>query len=124
MIIWAIVITWVVLAILFVVSDEFNIPQLAYIIAFPVYIVLFPIIKGCQFIYSVYIRNNYSYYRIGNSTLILNHKLVKMFNPEKVELHRDGKDFKSLPHKQELIDSVDELRQMGYTDKFIKELMK
>ena len=47
-----------------------------------------------------------------------------MFNPEKVELHRDGKDFKSIPHKQELIDNLDELRQMGYTDKFIKELMK
>lgn len=124
MIIWAIVITWVILAILFIVSDEFDIPQLAYIIAFPVYIVVFPIIKGYKFIYSVYIRNNYSCYRIGNSTLILNHKLVKMFNPEKVKLYRDGKDFKSLPHKQELIDSLDELRQMGYTDKFIKELMK
>ena len=122
MIIWAIVITWVILAILFVVSDEFNIPQLAYIIAFPVYIVLFPIIKGCQFIYSAYIRNNYSCYRIGSSTLILNHKLVKMFNPEKVKLYRDGKDFKSLPHKQELIDSLDELREMGYTDKFIDEM--
>ena len=122
MIIWAIVITWVILAILFIVSDEFDIPQLAYIIAFPVYIVLFPIIKGCQFIYSVYIRNNYSCYRIGSSTLILNHKLVKMFNPEKVELYRDGKDFKSLPHKQELIDSLDELREMGYTDKFIDEM--
>ena len=122
MIILAIVITWVILAILFVVSDEFDIPQLAYIIAFPVYIVLFPIIKGCQFIYSAYIRNNYSCYRIGSSTLILNHKLVKMFNPEKVKLHRDGKDFKSLPHKQELIDSLDELRQMGYTDKFIDEM--
>ena len=124
MIIWAIVITWVVLAILFIISDEFNVPQLAYIIAFPVYIVAFPIVKGCQFIYSVYIRNNYSCYRIGSSTLILNHKLVKMFNPEKVKLYRDGKDFKSLPHKQELIDSLDELRQLGYTDKFIKELMK
>ena len=124
MIIWAIVITWVILAILFVVSDEFNIPQLAYIIAFPVYIVLFPITKGCKFIYSAYIRNNYSCYRIGNSTFILNHKLVKMFNPKKLELHRDGKDFKSIPHKQELIDNLDELRQMGYTDKFIKELMK
>lgn len=124
MIIWAIVITWVVLAILFIISYEFDIPQLAYIIAFPVYIVVFPIIKGYKFIYSVYIRNNYSCYRIGSSTLILNHKLVKMFNPEKVKLYRDGKDFKSLPHKQELIDSVDELRQMGYTDKFIKELMK
>ena len=122
MIIWAIVITWVILAILFVVSDEFNIPQLAYIITFPVYVVLFPIIKGCQFIYSVYIRNNYSCYRIGSSTLILNHKLVKMFNPEKVKLYRDGKDFKSLPHKQELIDSLDELREMGYTDKFIDEM--
>lgn len=122
MIIWAIVITWAILAILFIVSDEFDIPQLAYIIAFPVYIVLFPIIKGCQFIYSVYIRNNYSCYRIGNTTLILNHKLVKMFNPEKVKLHRDGKDFKSLPHKQELIDSVDELKQLGYTDKFIDEM--
>lgn len=122
MIIWAIVITWAILAILFIVSDEFDIPQLAYIIAFPVYIVLFPIIKGCQFIYSVYIRNNYSCYRIGSSTFILNHKLAKMFNPEKVKLHRDGKDFKSLPHKQELIDSVDELRQMGYTDKFIDEM--
>ena len=124
MIILAIVITWVILAILFIISNEFDIPQLAYIIAFPVYIVLFPIIKGCQFIYSVYIRNNYSCYRIGNSTFILNHKLVKKFNPEKVELHRDGKDFKSIPHKQELIDNLDELRQMGYTDKFIKELMK
>ena len=124
MIILAIVITWVILAILFIVSDEFNIPQLAYIIAFPAYIVLFPITKGCKFIYSVYIRNNYSCYRIGNSTLILNHKLVKMFNPEKVKLYRDGKDFKSIPHKQELIDNLDELRQIGYTDKFIKELMK
>lgn len=124
MIIWSIIITWVILAILFIVSDEFNIPQLAYIIALPVYIILFPIIKGCQFIYSVYIRNNYSCYRIGSSTFILNHKLVKMFNPEKVKLYRDGKDFKSIPHKQELIDSLDELRQMGYTDKFIKELMK
>lgn len=124
MIIWAIVITWVILAILFIVSEEFNVPKLSYIIAFPVYIVLFPIIKGYKFIYSVYIRNNYSCYRIGNSTLILNHKLVKMFNPEKVKLYRDGKDFKSLPHKQDLIDSVDELTQMGYTDKFIKELMK
>lgn len=124
MIIWYIVITWVILAILFIISDEFDLPQLAYIIAFPVYIVLFPIIKGYRFIYSVYIRNNYSCYRIGNSTLILNHKLVKMFNPEKVKLYRDGKDFKSLPHKQELIDSLDELREMGYTDKFIKELMK
>lgn len=122
MIIWAIVITWVVLAILFIISDEFNVPQLAYIIAFPVYIVAFPIVKGCQFIYSVYIRNNYSCYRIGSSTLILNHKLVKMFNPEKVKLYRDGKDFKSLPHKQELIDSLDELREMGYTDKFIDEM--
>lgn len=122
MIIWAIVITWVVLAILYIISDEFDIPQLAYVIAFPVYIVLFPIIKGCQFIYSVYIRNNYSCYRIGSSTLILNHKLVKMFNPEKVKLYRDGKDFKSLPHKQELIDSLDELREMGYTDKFIDEM--
>lgn len=122
MIIWAIVITWAILAILFIVSDEFDIPQLAYIIAFPVYIVLFPIIKGCQFIYSVYIRNNYSCYRIGSSTFILNHKLAKQFNPDKVKLHRDGKDFKSLPHKQELIDSVDELRQMGYTDKFIDEM--
>ena len=122
MIIWAIVITWVILAILFIISDEFDIPQLAYIIAFLVYIVLFPIIKGCQFIYSVYIRNNYSCYRIGSSTLILNHKLVKMFNPEKVKLYRDGKDFKSLPHKQELIDSLDELREMGYTDKFIDEM--
>ena len=124
MIILAIVITWAILAILFIVSDEFDIPQLAYIIAFPVYIILFPIIKGCQFIYSVYIRNNYSCYRIGSSTFILNHKLAKMFNPEKVKLHRDGKDFKSIPHKQELVDSLDELRQMGYTDKFIKELMK
>ena len=122
MIIWAIVITWAILAILFIVSNEFDIPQLAYIIAFPVYIILFPIIKGCQFIYSVYIRNNYSCYRIGSSTFILNHKLAKMFNPEKVKLHRDGKDFKSLPHKQELIDSVDELRQLGYTDKFIDEM--
>ena len=122
MIVWAIVITWVVLAILFIISDEFNVPQLAYIIAFPVYIVAFPIVKGCQFIYSVYIRNNYSCYRIGSSTLILNHKLAKMFNPEKVKLHRDGKDFKSLPHKQELIDSLDELREMGYTDKFIDEM--
>ena len=122
MIIWAIVITWVILAILFIISDEFNVPQLAYIIAFPVYIVAFPIVKGCQFIYSVYIRNNYSCYRIGSSTLILNHKLVKMFNPEKVKLYRDGKDFKSLPHKQELIDSLDELREMGYTDKFIDEM--
>ena len=122
MIIWAIVITWVILAILFIVSDEFDIPQLAYIITFPVYIVLFPIIKGCQFIYSVYIRNNYSCYRIGSSTFILNHKLAKMFNPEKVKLNRDGKDFKSLPHKQELIDSLDELREMGYTDKFIDEM--
>ena len=122
MIIWAIVITWAILAILFIVSDEFDIPQLAYIIAFPVYIVLFPIIKGCQFIYSVYIRNNYSCYRIGSSTFILNHKLAKQFNPDKVKLHRDGKDFKSLPHKQELIDSLDELRQMGYTDKFIDEM--
>ena len=122
MIIWAIVITWVILAILFIISDEFDIPQLAYIIAFLVYIVLFPIIKGCQFIYSVYIRNNYSCYRIGSSTLILNHKLVKMFNPEKVKLYRDCKDFKSLPHKQELIDSLDELREMGYTDKFIDEM--
>lgn len=124
MIVWAIVITWVILAILFIISDEFNVPQLTYIIAFPVYIVLFPIIKGYKFIYSVYIRNNYSCYRIGSSMFILNHKLVKMFNPEKVKLYLDGKDFKSLPHKQELIDSVDELRQMGYTDKFIKELMK
>ena len=122
MIIWAIVITWVILALLFIISDEFSIPQLAYIIAFPVYIVLFPIIKGCQFIYSVYIRNNYSCYRIGSSTFILNHKLAKQFNPDKVKLHRDGKDFKSLPHKQELIDSLDELRQMGYTDKFIDEM--
>ena len=122
MIIWAIVITWAILAILFIVSDEFDIPQLAYIIAFPVYIVLFPIIKGCQFIYSIYIRNNYSCYRIGSSTFILNHKLAKQFNPDKVKLHRDGKDFKSLPHKQELIDSLDELRQMGYTDKFIDEM--
>ena len=122
MIIWAIVITWVILALLFIISDEFNIPQLAYIIALPVYIVLLPIIKGYKFIYSAYIRNNYSCYRIGNTTLILNHKLVKMFNPEKVKLHRDGKDFKSLPHKQELIDSLDELRQMGYTDKFIDEM--
>lgn len=122
MIIWAIVITWVVLAILYIVSDELDIPQLAYVIAFPVYIVIFPIIKGYQFIYSVYIRNNYSCYRIGSSTLILNHKLVKMFNPEKVKLYRDGKDFKSLPHKQELIDSLDELREMGYTDKFIDEM--
>lgn len=122
MIIWAIVITWVILAILFIISDEFGIPQLAYIIAFPVYIVLFPIIKGCQFIYSIYIRNNYSCYRIGSSTFILNHKLAKQFNPDKVKLHRDGKDFKSLPHKQELIDSLDELRQMGYTDKFIDEM--
>ena len=122
MIVWAIVITWVILAILFIISDEFNIPQLAYIIAFPVYIVAFPIVKGCQFIYSVYIRNNYSCYRIGSSTLILNHKLVKMFNSEKVKLYRDGKDFKSLPHKQELIDSLDELREMGYTDKFIDEM--
>lgn len=124
MIVWAIIITWVILAILFIISDEFNVPQLAYIIAFPVYIILFPIIKGYKFIYSVYIRNNYSCYRIGSSTFILNHKLVKMFNPEKVKLYLDGKDFKSLPHKQELVDSVDELRQMGYTDKFIKELMK
>jgi len=122
MIIWAIVITWAILAILFIVSDEFDIPQLAYIIAFPVYIVLFPIIKGCQFIYSIYIRNNYSCYRIGSSTFILNHKLAKQFNPDKVKLHRAGKDFKSLPHKQELIDSLDELRQMGYTDKFIDEM--
>ena len=122
MIIWTIVITWVVLSILYIISDEFDIPQLAYIIAFPVYIVAFPVVKGCQFIYSVYIRNNYSCYRIGSSTFILNHKLVKMFNPEKVKLYRDGKDFKSLPHKQELIDSVDELRQMGYTDKFIDEM--
>lgn len=122
MIIWAIVITWVILAILFIISNEFDIPQLAYIIAFPVYIVLFPIIKGCQFIYSIYIRNNYSCYRIGSSTFILNHKLAKQFNPDKVKLHRDGKDFKSLPHKQELIDSLDELRQMGYTDKFIDEM--
>ena len=122
MIIWAIVITWVILTILFIVSDEFDIPQLAYIIAFPVYIVLFPIIKGCQFIYSVYIRNNYSCYRIGSSTFILNHKLAKQFNPDKVKLHREGKDFKSLPHKQELINSVDELRQLGYTDKFIDEM--
>ena len=122
MIIWAIVITWVVLAILFIISDEFNIPQLAYIIAFPVYIVLFPIIKGCQFIYSVYIRNNYSCYRIGSSTFILNHKLAKQFNPNKVKLHRAGKDFRSFPHKGELIDSLDELREMGYTDKFIDEM--
>lgn len=122
MIIWAIVITWIILALLFIISDEFNIPQLAYIIALPVYIVLLPIIKGCQFIYSAYIRNNYSCYCIGSSTFILNHKLAKMFNPEKVKLHRDGKDFKSLPHKQELIDSLDELREMGYTDKFIDEM--
>ena len=122
MIMWHIIITWVVLAILYIISEEFNVPKLSYIIAFPVYIVLFPIIKGYKFIHSVYIRNNYSCYRIGNSTLILSHKLAKQFNPDKVKLHRAGKDFKSLPHKQELIDSLDELRQMGYTDKFIDEM--
>ena len=62
MIIWAIVITWVILAILFIISDEFDIPQLAYIIAFPVYIVLFPITKGCKFIYSVYILVYFLYF--------------------------------------------------------------
>lgn len=122
MIVWAIVITWVILAILFIISDEFDIPQLAYIIAFPVYIVLLPIIKGYQFIYSAYIRNNYGCYEFDKRTFILNYKLAKQFNPNKVKLHRAGKDFRSFPHKGELIDSLDELREMGYTDKFIDEM--
>ena len=122
MIIWAIVITWVILAILFIISDEFNVPQLAYIIALPAYIVVFPIIKGCQVIYHSHIRNNYGSYEFDKRTFILNYKLAKQFNPNKVKLHRAGKDFRSFPHKQELIDSLDELREMGYTDKFIDEM--
>lgn len=122
MIILAIVITWVILAILFIVSDEFDIPQLAYIIAFPVYIVAFPVVKGCQAIYHSHIRNNYGCYEFDKRTFILNYKLAKQFNPNKVKLHRAGKDFRSFPHKQELIDSLDELREMGYTDKFIDEM--
>ena len=50
MIMWHIIITWVVLAILYIISEEFNVPKLSYIIAFPVYIVLFPIIKGYKFL--------------------------------------------------------------------------
>lgn len=122
MIIWAIVITWVVIALLFIISDEFNIPQLAYIIAFPVYIVVFPIIKGYQAIYHSHIRNNYGCYEFDKRTLILNYKLAKQFNPNKVKLHRAGKDFRSFPHRGELIDSIDSLREMGYTDKFIDEM--
>ena len=122
MIIWAIVITWVVMALLFIISDEFNIPQLAYIIAFPAYIVVFPIIKGYQAIYHSHIRNNYGCYEFANRTLILNYKLAKQFNPNKVTLHRAGKDFRSFPNKGELIDSIDNLRDMGYTDKFIDEM--
>ena len=122
MIIWAIVITWVILAILFIISDEFNVPQLTYIIAFPVYIVAFPIVKGYQAIYHSHIRNNYGCYEFDKRTLILNYKLAKQFNPNKVKLHRAGKDFRSFPHKEELIDSIDSLRKMGYTDKFIDEM--
>lgn len=123
MIVLAIVITWFVLASLFIISDELNIPQLAYVIAFPAYIILFPISKSYQAIYHARIRNNYGCYQVDKRMLVLNHKLAKQFNPDKVRLHRDGKDFKSFPHKQELIDSVDELRKMGYTDKFLDELM-
>ena len=122
MIIWAIVITWVILAILFIVSDEFDIPQYAERSALPAYIVVFPIIKGYQAIYHSHIRNNYGCYEFDKRTLILNYKLAKQFNPNKVKLHRAGKDFRSFPHKGELIDSLDKLREMGYTDKFINEM--
>lgn len=122
MIIWAIVITWIVLATLFIVSEEFNVPQLAYIIALPAYIVAFPIVKGYQTIYHSHIRNNYGCYEFDKRTFILNYKLAKTFNPDKVKLHRAGKDFRSFPHKRELIDSIDNLREMGYTDKFIDEM--
>lgn len=122
MIIWAIVITWVILAILFIISDEFDIPQLAYIIAFPAYIVVFPIIKVYQAIYHFHIRNNYGCYKFNKRTFILNYKLAKQFNPDKVKLHRAGKDFRSFPNKRELIDSIDNLREMGYTDKFIDKM--
>ena len=122
MIIWAIVITWVVLALIFIISDEFNIPQLAYIIAFPAYIVAFPIVKGYQAIYHSHIRNNYGCYEFDKRTFILNYKLAEQFNPDKVKLRRAGKDFKSFPHKRELIDNLDNLREMGYTDKFIDEM--
>ena len=122
MIIWAIVITWVVLALLFIISDEFNIPQLAYIIAFPSYIVAFTIVKGYQAIYHSHIRNNYGCYEFDKRAFILNYKLAKQFNPDKVKLHWAGKDFKSFPHKRELIDNIDNLREMGYTDKFIDEM--
>lgn len=124
MIILAIVITWVVLALLFIISDEFNVPQLAYIIAFPAYIVALPITKGYQAIYHAHIRNNYGCYEFDKRTFIFNYKLAKQFNPDKVKLHRAGKDFKSFPHKQELIDNLDDLRKMGYTDKFLDELME
>ena len=95
---------------------------MAYIIAFPVYIVVFPIIKGYQAIYHSHIRNNYGCYEFDKRTMILNYKLAKQFNPNKVKLHRAGKDFRSFPHKGELIDSIDSLREMGYTDKFIDEM--
>ena len=122
MIIWAFVITWVVLALLFIISDEFDVPQLAYIIAFPAYIVAFPIVKGYQAIYHSHIRNNYGCYEFDKRTFILNYKLAKQFNADKVILPRACKDFRSFPNKRALIDSIDNLREMGYTDKFIDEM--
>lgn len=122
--IWAIIITWVVLASLCLVSEEFDIPQIAYIVVFPAYIILFPISKLVKFIKHSHIRENYGCYQFGNRMLILNYKIANQFDPEKVKLHRAGKDFKSFPHKKELINSIDELREMGYTDKFLDEMKR
>lgn len=120
--IWAIILTWVVLAFLFIVSEQFGIPQIMYIIAFPAYIIIFPIHKLVELIQHTHIRNNYGCYHFGNRMLIMNYKLAKQFTPERVKLYRAGKDFKSFPHKKELVNTIDELREMGYTDKFLDEM--
>lgn len=120
--IWAIIITWAVLAFLFVINEEFDIPQIMYIVALPAYIILFPISKMVKYVQHTHIRNNYGCYHFGNCMLIMNYKLANQFSPEKVKLHRAGKDFKSFPHKKELINTIDELLEMGYTDKFTDEM--
>lgn len=120
--IWAIIITWTVLAFLFIISEKFDISQIMYIVALPAYIVLLPISKAVKYVQHTHIRNNYGCYHFGNRMLMMNYKLANQFSPEKVKLHRAGKDFKPFPHKRELINTIDELREMGYTDKFLDEM--
>lgn len=123
---WSVLATWLVLGGCAALIEEIDAEWPKYILLAPYIAVITPTALLIKHIRATYIRSHYNIYRFGKNKnyICLKKSFVKeLALPEMYcALYREGKEFKSMPHKGQLIKTYSDLEKIGYTRDYIEKL--